>query len=396
MPDIRKTRPAGGPASHARLGAAALLCALLCAVLTGALANPSGESTGLAETPALELKSLSDLDAVIQALADTRVVFIGEQHDRYEHHLMQLEIIRGLHRSDPRLAIGMEAFQQPFQSWLDAYVAGDIGEDELLRNTEYYTRWRYDFRLYAPILRYAREHGIPVVALNVPRELTRKVGRGGLASLTEAERLRLPAAIDRSDTDYERHLARVFAQHRNNDQPLEYFIEVQLLWDEGMAERAAGYLEKHPEQRLVVLAGGGHLAHGSGIPHRLLRRLPVSSAVVLNGWQGSVEAGLADYLLFPEPRSLPPAGRLGALLEEKGDSLIVSACRPDSPCQEAGIKPGDRLLTIDGEPIADMADLRIAVWHRLPGERVTVEVNRERWLRKPETLRFDIVLHAMP
>jgi uncharacterized iron-regulated protein len=375
---------------------ALVLLAALCVVAAGASAQPQADARGMAQMPALDVNALLDLDAVIEALADKRVVFVGEQHDRYEHHLTQLEIIRRLHRRDPRLAIGMEAFQQPFQSWLDAYVAGEISEEELLRNTEYYSRWRFDFRLYAPILRYAREQRLPVVALNLPRELTRKVGRGGLASLSEQERARLPAEIDRSDGAYAQQLKEIFSQHPGTGRRFEHFLEVQLLWDEGMAERVAEYLKTHPGQRMVVLAGGGHLAYASGIPQRLLRRLPVSSAIVLNGWQGGIEAGLADYLLFPEPRALPPAGKLGVLLEAQEDQLSILACQDDSPCQAVGMKPGDRLVSIDGAQIADTVDLRLALWDKQPGEKVRLEVSRERWLRKPETLHFDIVLHAMP
>lgn len=397
IPQRRTPINAAGPdcASRARRCIIPLLFGALCTMMTAA--QTAVDTSTLMQTPALDLNALPDLDAVIESIADKRVVFVGEQHDHLEHHLIQLEIIRRLFRLDPHLAIGMEMFQQPFQPWLDAYVAGEIDEDELLRETEYYSRWRFDYRLYAPILRYAREHRIPVVALNPPRELIRKVGQGGLVSLTEEERARLPADIDRSDTVYERHLAKIFEQHPNSSgQRLEHFIEVQLLWDEGMAERAAGYLETHPGWRMVVLAGGGHLAYGSGIPQRLLRRLPVGSVIVLNGWQGGIETGLADFILFPEPRSLPPAGRLGILLEEMPDQLRVSACQPDSPCQAAGIRRGDRLLKIDGVPVNNLADLRLALWDRLPGERVTVEVSRKRWFRKPELLDFNIVLHALP
>ena len=55
----------------------------------------------------------------------------------------------------PRLAIGLEMFQRPFQPHLDDYVAGRIGIDELLARTEYFDRWRYDARLYAPIFEFA-------------------------------------------------------------------------------------------------------------------------------------------------------------------------------------------------------------------------------------------------
>ncbi len=112
-------------------------------------------------SPVLDLSSFSTMEQIIPALADKRVVFIGEQHTRYDHHLAQLEVIRRLHALHPQLAIGMEMFQQPFQRYLDDYVAGSIDEQAMLRATEYYRRWRMDYRHYAPILRYAREHGLP-------------------------------------------------------------------------------------------------------------------------------------------------------------------------------------------------------------------------------------------
>jgi uncharacterized iron-regulated protein len=380
--------------SAARHGAILLAALLLAAA--GASAELQLDTEDMQATPALDLNALSDLDTIVDGLGEQRVVFVGEQHDRYEHHLTQLEIIRRLHQRHAQLAIGMEAFQQPFQSHLDAYVAGELSEQELLRDSEYYARWRFDFRLYAPILRYAREHRLPVVALNLPEEITRQVGRGGIESLSEQDRAQIPADIDRSDTEYEQRLSEVFDNHpRHNGQSFDHFLEVQLLWDEGMAQRAAEYLQAHPEQRMVVLAGSGHLAYGGGIPQRLLRRLPVNSAIVLNGWQGSIEAGLADFLLFPEPRALPPAGKLGAVLDDRDDGLRVSACQPDSPCAAAGLKSGDRLLSIDDRAIAGMADLRLAMWDKTPGDRVRLEISRKRWIFPAKAMSLDVELQEM-
>jgi uncharacterized iron-regulated protein len=319
-------------------------------------------------------------------------VFIGERHDRYDHHLAQLEIIRRLHAIHPRLAIGMEMFQQPFQDVLDDYVAGTLSEQEMLRRSEYYQRWRFDFRLYAPILRYAREHRLPVIALNLPAELTRKVGRDGIDVLDAAERAQLPAEIDRSDASYEEQLREVFEQHPDIGRGFDNFLEVQLLWDEGMAQQAADYLTAHPDYHMVILAGSGHIARGSGIPRRLLRRLPASSAIVLNGWDGAIEPGLADFILLPEPRLLPPSGRFGLLLETGNPVPVVEACMPDSPCTLAGLKPGDRFLSIDDEPVADITDLRLAMWNKRPGDVVTIEVSRKRWFSAPQQLSYRIEL----
>ena len=357
-----------------------------------------GEASKLAEvavgeTPALDLNAYTTVEKIIPVLAEKRVVFVGETHNRYDHHLIQLEIIRHLHQRHPQLAIGMETFQQPFQRYLDDYVAGAISEQEMLRATEYYQRWRMDYRLYAPILRYAREHQLPVIALNLPVELTRKVGRVGLGGLTEAERARLPAEIDRSDTAYATRIKEVFEYHpRDSGQTFEHFLEVQLLWDEGMAERAAWFLQANPDHQMVIVAGSGHLAYGSAIPRRLLRRMETNMAIVLNSWQGAIEPGLADYLLLPAKQSLPPAGKIGALLEEKDGGLKVGVCFDDSPCDRAGIKAGDRILSINGETINSQADLHLALWDKQPGDTISVDMLRKRWFSAGKTMTFEMTL----
>ena len=345
------------------------------------------------KTPVLDLGAAPDLEGIIPRLADKRVVLVGETHNRFDHHLAQLEIIRHLHALHPRLAIGMEAFQQPFQGYLDDYIAGSLSERELLRDTEYFKRWRLDFRHYAPILRYAREQQLPVVALNLPAELTRKVGRNGLNVLATEERAQLPAEIDRSDTDYENRLREIFNQHpHKGERSFDNFLDVQLLWDEGMAEQAADYLMAHPDYNMVVLAGSGHLAWGSGIPRRLARRLPANIAIVLNGWDGVLEPDLADFILLTEPRTLPPAGRFGVLLDDEAAVPTVSAFLSGSPCKSAGLRRGDRFLSIDGEPIDDMTDLHLVMWDKKPGDTVILRISRTRWLLRPQELSYTIEL----
>lgn len=239
------------------------------------------------------------LEDVLREASEARAVFIGEVHTRAEHHRAQLELICNLYRSGADLAIGVEFFQQPFQAYLDEYVAGRLEEKDLVRLTDYDRRWGYDFELYTPILRFARDNGIPVIALNVPRELTKAVARRGLAGLTEAERAFVPARMDKTNADYVNRLKVVFDAHPKGAQArFEHFLEAQLLWDEGMAESAAGYLSKRPDKKLVVLAGNGHVAWRAGIPGRLTRRIDARTVVVSQA-NAPISGGAdeADFIL---------------------------------------------------------------------------------------------------
>lgn len=349
-------------------------------------------------TAVVDLKALPSMDQLIEKLTSKRVIFVGESHDRYEHHLNQLAVIEGLHDKGRDLAIGMEFFQQPFQPHLDAYVAGEISEKELLRRSEYFERWRFDYRLYRPILRFAQMHGIPLIALNLEKEITQKVGDDGIASLSDAERARIPTEIDRDDEDYRKRIRAVFEHHPMvKEKNFEHFLEVQLLWDEGMADRAARYLRGHPEKTLVVLAGTGHLEYGQGIPQRLLRRIPLESAILLNGAERGLDPEIADYVLYPQPVSLPASGLLGVLLdlESEGDEkgIAVQGFAATSGAKDAGMEEGDRILKVGGEAIDSYSDIRIALLGNRPGEKLPVEVLREQLVKQDQHLTFEVVLH---
>lgn len=345
-------------------------------------------------TRVLESAHLTDMDALIERLADKRVIFVGEQHDRYADHLNQAAIIEGLLAHGRSVAIGMEMFQQPYQPALDAYVAGEIDEAELLRRTQYFDRWRFDYRLYRPILRLARAHRLPVIALNLESELTRQVGDGGIASLSEADRARLPE-IDRSDADHRARLEAIFKHHPAEQQrDFEHFLEVQLLWDEGMAERAARYLTEHPERTLVVISGDGHIEYGQGIPKRLVRRVPVPMATLLNGQGRTPDQSAADFFLYPDPVELPPTGKLGVLLGQPAaeGGMTIDGFAEDSGAKTAGLQVGDRLVRVDGQPIASYADIRLALLDAEPNGKVEVEAIRSRRLGGDEQLTVEVEL----
>lgn len=385
--------------THRPCGAATLksICLLLATMLpatTVAAIQSWDDTASVAQIPAVRFTGLPGLAQIEPQLDNRRVVLVGEFHPRLEDHRIQLEVIRYLATRKQPLAIGVEWFQQPFQGALDRYLAGAIDARELLRASEYYDRWGYDFRLYAPILRFAREHSIPVIALNVPQELTQAAAKQDLDKLTPDLRKWIPDKIDRTDADYRHRLERIYRAHGEHDKvDFERFYTVQLLWDEGMAQRAARYLDAHPNTRMVILAGSGHLAYGSGIPNRLQRRTGIDGAILLPGWDEQLKAGLADYLLLPAAQQLPEPGRLGLELVAKAGRVIVHSFTDNSSARAAGVKTKDVLLAVNNQPVKTISDVRVALWDHPPGDVMQVRVRRTVQSGEDRTVRFDITLH---
>lgn len=366
---------------------------LLVVVLMVGPAPPGRYASAQNLPQAIDLDTPATLDSVVTKLAAKRVVFLGETHDRYDHHLNQLELIRRLLEADSNLAIGVEYFPQQFQPQVDDYIAGRTNEGQFLRAVNYYRTWGYDYRLYEPIFRFAREHRIPVRALNAPASLTSAVAKVGIAGLSEEQRGELPREIGPADEGYKARLRAAFEEHRAaKPDEFDHFVEAQLVWDESMAASAAAYLSANPG-RMAILAGSGHVVFGSGIPSRLERRTHAGYAIVL-GSGVEIEPQIADYVVLSQKQELPPGGVLGASLKDEGEECRFLSLDPAGGAEKAGIKKGDVLESVGGEMVKTVNDVRVALWDKKPGDHVRVSVRRGHRLGAANRLDFEVELRA--
>lgn len=279
-------------------------------VLCATPACAQNTSTSLQQKPVERLgQNVFTQQQILQELVKADVVYLGETHDRIEDHQAQLDILKALHKQNPKIAIAMEMFQRPYQDVLDQYIAGKITEAELVKQSEYEQRWGFSWEYYAPILRFAKTHELPVLAANTPTEVTRKVARSGLESLTPAERKYIPplSEIRTDNAEYRKRVQDAYEQHHHaghgNSDGFERFFTAQVLWDETMADAIAQFIQVNPNYQVVVLAGEGHIVYGYGIPSRVARRLNnnqlVQRSVLLSSSQensSSTNKGIADFI----------------------------------------------------------------------------------------------------
>ena len=236
-------------------------------------------------------------DEMTADLLTVRVVYVGEKHNLAAHHAVQLRVIRALHANDARLAVGMEMFDRSYQDALDQWSAGSLDEDAFLRRTHWYANWRFDFALYRDILQYVKSAHIRLVALNLPFNIPPKVRVGGIEHLSLFEKGFLPAQIDTTVFAHREFAQKIFGMHDfKTGVTFEDFYLAQCLWEEVMAESVAGLLGA---DRMVVLAGNGHIQFQYGIPERAFKRNGMPYRTIYQASTGEEpDRSIADYILM--------------------------------------------------------------------------------------------------
>ena len=147
---------------------------------------------------------------LIKELGNRNIIVVGEVHSNPCHHRVEFEIIRTLQNNNSKksqnnnnLAIGMETFYRQHQGILDDFVFNHKNFERLKKESNWDSTWGYDLNYYSKILRYASEHSIRIVGLNIPQPIAHFVSKQGLSNLPSNILKYLPE-IDTSDIRHRR------------------------------------------------------------------------------------------------------------------------------------------------------------------------------------------------
>lgn len=259
---------------------AAVLAALAVATAS-AQPTPMAAPDSLADRTAVWIDGeRRDLGAVVEAVAEADVVFVGERHDDRTAHALQRWLLEAVHeRAEREVVLGLEMFELDVQPVLDEYLAGLVAERDFLAAARPWANYA-DYR---PLVEYAREHGLRVVGTNAPARHVRLVAReGGLEALD-----RLPAASlvgyppEAAFVDASPAYAAKFAEAMGGmtGHGADGMLAAQNLRDLAMAD---GVVRAASSGALVLHVNGSfHSAGGLGIPEHLARRAPGLRALVV-------------------------------------------------------------------------------------------------------------------
>jgi uncharacterized iron-regulated protein len=212
---------------------------------------------------------------IAEAAKGYRFVFVGESHDNPHHHKMQADIIQALAEAGRDVVVGFEMFTRPVQKALNPWTLGMYTKEEFIKEADWKGQWGFPFEIYEPIFEVTKKYRMPMVALNVPRDWVRAVGRGGYDGLTAEQKAQLPKDFYLGNKEHRQLIESMMGGHPMTGTQGENMYKAQTLWDEGMADTALKYLDSRtvgPDTVFVIVAGSGHGMYGQGINYRIKRR----------------------------------------------------------------------------------------------------------------------------
>ncbi len=144
----------------------------------------------------------ADYEDILKAAKNADIIFFGELHKNPIAHWMELELTKDLFTDKgTNLVLGAEMFEVDNQLLINEYLSKMIRKKDFEAEAKLWPNYRTD---YAPIVDFAREKGIRLIATNIPRRfaaLVNNKGFEGLDSINAMERgMIAPLPIKYPDT----------------------------------------------------------------------------------------------------------------------------------------------------------------------------------------------------
>ncbi len=218
-------------------------------------------------------------------LAGYDVIYLGEEHHNQAHIDAALRVLRSLVSQGRRPVLAMEMFGWEGQPALNHYLSSkESVRSEFLEQVGWKQNWGGAFEDYEPLVRFAQDQRLPLLAMNPPKALIRQVVRQGLTQAKEQPEWRQWGMEGEAIVDDAAYRSRILSQLQachGGGAPEDYqtMYEASMVRDEGMAKTLAAAFngiraQSDPSQGPVVsYTGGGHVQYRLPVPNRVARRI---------------------------------------------------------------------------------------------------------------------------
>lgn len=216
-------------------------------------------------------KQIIGIDKIVADMAAADVLFFGEEHNDSAGHYLENKIFRALYEQyGDKIILSMEMFETDNQVSLNDYLQGFIDEARLGRDARLWGNYK-DYR---PMVEYAKQNHIPVIAANPPRRYVNLVSRRGMKSLDslskDARKFLPPLPYDTLTGRYREKFAEIMKGGPGGENPNVYYS--QSLWDAGMSYSIYKFLKENKHKKVFHCVGGFHTEEKLGTAAQLQMR----------------------------------------------------------------------------------------------------------------------------
>ncbi len=224
--------------------------------------------------------NLSELEKIIKEIEKVDVVFLGENHDDSVAHALQFEIFKSVfekYGGERKVVLSLEMFDRDVQTIVNEYLQDKITEKHFLESSRAWGNYKTDYR---PLVEFAKQNKLKVIAANAPRRYVNMVSRLGRDSLnelsSEAKKWLAPLPFAPPSEAYKKKFNTLMGGHGG-----ENLLNAQTLWDATMGYSIAENLEKDKKKLIVHLNGSFHTEKRLGTVEHLLKYQPEAKALVV-------------------------------------------------------------------------------------------------------------------
>ena len=239
----------------------------------------------------------ASLEQLLNSVSPGTVLLLGENHGIASHRDQHIAILRGLRSKGLKVSVGLEFINYTDQAFVDQYRINQIDENQFLTSV----KWgAIGFEFYKPQLTFPiYADGEKSLGLNLPRTVSSKISKQGLASLNEDELKLMPPNFQIGRDTYKSRFLDAAGAHCKVP---ENCFAAQSAWDDTIAWQSVEFIQQNPEQVLVVVIGEFHVQYGGGAPNRILARLPSANIVTVSQvWaEGMTNTEITESLLPSE------------------------------------------------------------------------------------------------
>ena len=230
-----------------------------------------------------------DLTEMVEKLGDYDVIFFGEYHDNKILHSLEIELLKMFYFNNKNLIISLEMFERDVQSVLDKYLINEISEADFLTDSRPWSNYETDYK---PLIEFAKENKLTVVAANIPRRYASMISKQGINALDSLS-VEEKKFIAKKHIVFEDEYKERFIQTMKNNMAhrskmpkgmmmnFDQIYAAQCIKDDTMAESILKYQRFPPRSKVIHYNGDFHSRKHLGTAQKIQILEPMLKVVVI-------------------------------------------------------------------------------------------------------------------